>query len=91
MKKTMYVKVAARFSLKNAPKGQLGLRQESWVFGNSPVSFGELVKAFIYHLLEFHIATLPMTSEELNAEIEKVRDALSSLSVVDEVEEKKED
>jgi len=84
--KTPHVKVSASFYLKDAAEGQLGLRQVSWTFGKKPVPLGELLGAIVYRLLEFYISVLPTPTDEINAELEKFREALSTL-VVEEKEQ----
>ena len=79
--KTPYVKVSARFYLKDAPKEQLGLRQVSWNFGNEPVPLGELLAAITYRLLEFYVSVLPTPVDEINAELEKFRKDIKTLIV----------
>ena len=78
--KIPYVKVSARFYLKDA-KGQLGLRQVSWNFGNEPAPLSELLAAITYRLLEFYISVLPTPVDEINAELEKFRKDIKTLIV----------
>ena len=84
MSKMPHVKVSASFYLKDAPKDRLGLRHESWNFGDEPRSLSELLAAFIYRFVQFYTAVMSTPTNELNAEIEKVRKAMQTLRVEEE-------
>lgn len=82
--KTPYVKVSAGFYLKDKPEGYLGLTQETWNFGNEPTSFAGLVWGFIRCLLDFHLLTTRTPTDELNAQIKELGQAILGLKVEDE-------
>jgi hypothetical protein len=79
--KTPYVKISAGFYLKDAPKKQLGPLSVTATFGNKPASLCELLAAFTYRFLEFYISVLPTPTDEVNAELDKFREAMSTLVV----------
>jgi len=78
-----HVSVYARFTLKNMPEGQLGLRSEDWNFGkNAELSLHDLALGIISRLTEFYLHTMrEKTVDEINAEIKRLSESLSNCSI----------
>jgi hypothetical protein len=78
-----HIQVCATFYLKDAPKGQPGLSQESWTFGKTPVALDELLGMFTYQLLDFYLSTMQTPTEQINMELSKFKKALESVKVTE--------
>lgn len=77
--KQPHVKISAGFYLKNAPKGQLGLRHEHWTFGDEPCSLDKLVFSIVQRLCDFYVMELPVSADDVNEQLERVGNAIAAL------------
>ena len=76
-----YVKVSVGFYLKDKPEGHPGLTHVTGTFGNEPTNFATLVYSFTRCLLGFYLDVMPTSTDDLNAQIQEVGQAILDLRV----------
>lgn len=83
MTKEPHVKVSMGFYLRNAPKGHLGLRSETWNFGLEPATLDQLILSIACRLSQFYSATMGISAGELNAQLKRAGEAITNLKFED--------
>ena len=78
----LHLKISARFNFVNQPKGYLGIRAESWVFGKVPCKPHEILAMVTTKFLEFWSETDGATSEDMKAEITRLQQRLDGLKAM---------
>ena len=59
-----YVSAAVKFTLKNPPKGHIGLRSENYLIGQRPIDLRRLIFNFTAHAVDYYAATMPEISNQ---------------------------
>jgi hypothetical protein len=77
----MWTSVYARFTLKNRPKGRLGLNFEDWTFARKkPLSFDVLIGCIAAKLAEFYLNTGLITDlDEMNRLVQKAGEQVQTI------------
>ncbi len=84
----LHLKISARFSFINPPKGHRGLRAEQWVFGQIPnVVPSELLFTLICKFLEFWSLCDEISREDMQAEIASLKERLDKLPIMQDGKE----
>ncbi len=65
-----FVYVNATIGLKNPPKGQLGIRRETWKFGTEPISLAALMASICRQIVSFYAHAMRLTDEQTNEQIQ---------------------
>ena len=79
-----YVSAAVKFTLKNPPKGHIGLRSENYLIGkNRPIDLRRLIFNFVAHAVDFYAETMPeVSNEDIAAQVRAAcQDILQELEV----------
>lgn len=77
----MRLSVLARFTLKDKPKGYLGLCGEYFNFGKDKyISLSSLILSFLKTVLD-HYVWIETDADSLNSELDKIRKALNGIHI----------